>query len=419
MKFLGYEIKKRQSEVIAKHSTSNSGVITDTSHILSALGGLKSDISFTNGNVRNALKFEVLDTGIRFLSNCFTQVQFNVLDNENNEVDHPILESINFPNTLQNRNELLFQWAYYMQCQNVVYQSIKNKSTLNPFDFELINLNPDNIEISKNKKSILELTQEDIRIFYKEQLSDVGYSTNLKTLLNKELLIKYGNGVSMDNVNTYSPFKSIQNEIKNIEVAKKAKYNKLKLSGAVIGTPKMSNSSNEMTTKMTDVVMESNGTTHKTLAEQRLRNSGLYGDDYVKLMTIPMQFNSLTKDLNGLDFEKEVISDYRKIYRNIGIPEDITGLDGKRATYENQVNSLIQLYQNKIQNFADLFASGVNQKKMQGTGLRLKGSYSHLPIFTKVEKEKQECQASDMRMYLELLDNDLITQDEFKQRFKL
>lgn len=423
MKLLGYEIKRSGSKEVLKQATGgfNQTLLTDTSHILSHLAHFDIDYKFFGKNVQTALNYEVLDTGLRFIANCLTQVEFKTIDDKGNEVEHDILEVLKYPNDLQKRNDLLYQWAYYLQASGIVFQSIKDNSIVNPFDFQLINLNPDDIVVKKNKKSILEMSNEDLRIYLKEDLKDFSRGGILTTELNKELLIRYSNGVSIDNINTYSPFHSLKNEIKNIEVAKKAKHNKLKLSGAIIGTPKPSNSTNEMSQKMTDTVIDNSKEqiTHKSLSEQRLRNSGLYGDDYVKLLTLPIQFNSLTKDLNSLDFESEVISDYRKIYRKIGIAEDLTGLDGKRATYENQVNSMINLYQTKIQNMADLFVSGINEKKMKDTGVKLIGDFSHLPIFTKVEKETQDCVASDMETYLQLLDRNLITEQDFKDRFKL
>ena len=395
-------------------STNNDVNYSDSAKQIIDLTGRISTPEYYGRNILTASKIDAIDTILRIQYSYFSQVNFLVKDAEGNEVDHPVLEMLNKPNELTTKSQFLSKWLYYTIANGSSRIYKKPISVINE-KYELHLLNPDNEKILKPLKSSFDIERDDIKVKYIEAVSNDKGTRRFTTLFDYDNLIEFING------NGESPLKTLRDEVTNLSIAKRSKQVKLKTSGVIVGTPKPNVDKGDYRDGLTDIVIDTNDSetkTHKDLVEQSLKH-GLHSGDHVKILTIPMDFASIAKDLNSLDFDKETIEDNKKILRKFNYPLILFGLDGSNSTFENQEKALIDLVQSTIQSYGNLFVESIEQSFLSGTGLTLHADYSHLPIYSTIENQKQQSFKNKAETEVLLYEKGLTDKEQAIQRLGL
>ena len=387
-------------------------------------GGFNEDFSFLQKNVFTAKKIEVIDTAISYIARWFSQGILKAYDSNGNEIEStPLLEKLKNPNQLQSQFEFLSQWAYFTKANGKSFIKPYTKSIGFEKDIErtdLHNLNPDFIKEFKNTKSIFKASKKDDFFVFEEKIK-AGYS---------QITIKhkffYSDAIVFsDNINTNnqtSVLASLQDEVKNIYLAQKGKFNKLEHSGVIVVSPKNTEAKESLGLDK-PVTGKSPELTQKQIIEERLNTSGNTSDGGVIVVGTGLNAQNLTEGLNSLDYDKEVIEDYRRVFKKFGISDELSEISQKEKSNSSLGDSgnkkevaLLQFLQNTIEPLGDLFAGTITS--FYDDGITYKMEYNHLTPYQIVESKKTEQNKTKVELIALLKNEELISIDEAKDIIK-
>lgn len=332
-------------------------------------------------NLEIAQNHPILTPALIFVSKLFSQARFSMVKDDGTIVKrNPLLTLLNNPNYFQTKMDLL-ESLMFTQIANgvaVLYKKPvvgmpKELSTIYVLNYELIKWPTDFKTklsgLNKNNKIGETVVRYDIE------------NENLDIKL-KDLMFFYDMPNSVKSSNMYkngSRLDGLKQTLVNTNDSLIAKNIILKTNGKELLT-----GSKEGFPLSDDEKQEAQNLFNANYGLSRTRSRGL-------ITKANVTWKSLHIALRDLGLDESVKVDGNIIYTALHIPKDILSLEAKKTTYENGKQSMISYIQNEMQENIDSFCEVMN-KCIPYDGMRLVGSYDHLPVMQYVMAEKYAAQ---------------------------
>ena len=272
-----------------------------------------------------------------------------------------LLDKLNNPNSKQSREEFLKEFAIYtLSCGwSVIWKNYKSIGFLDTL--ELINLNPDLIEL-KDNNIIAVYENKDITI----PLSDV--------------IIFYDTIRNNENEKGFSRIIPLKTQVDNIITAQFAKGIQMNNSGTTIVSPKANTNSNNIDEGLNAPIPLYDGgiRSQKQEIEEKLNTRGL--SNRIVVASKGIDATNLSAELNTVNFFNVVESDLLAIYNTFSYPIELTPY-GKNATFDNKEVAEAALIESEI---IPLMSSLINSLNYEFNGNVL-FDYNHLNSISKVK----------------------------------
>lgn len=327
--------------------------------------------------------------------------------------DDPIVSLLERPNDLQNFQEFGKEFIYYLFSAGWTYILPDNKSA----GFEkqinkkgqIFNLNPDNIQFQNSRK---------INLFRDSNIG-FNYQSNYSSLSNlsysKDIVPFYYGVRDKDN-----PFIGVSNldalnrEIRNIVLADKAKENQIRLSGHTVVTPDAGRSPYDLGLDKPIYTEGQDGmnisVTEKQEIERKLLAKGLGNGNPITIASKGLRSFNLMAALSSFNFDDLKKEDIKSVLNSWHIPKEYQYIDRDATTFENMEKAQLFMYQNIIEPIADNFCKSLQQWYKYPNEIVI--DYTHLPVYTIVEQQRQDTRIKEINEVIELRDKNIYTNEQ-------
>lgn len=371
-------------------------------------------------NVFVAQEHPILTTVINFVSQLFAQAEYWVEDSKGNKIENHwltnLLSNPDYSLTGSDFSEAvsLAKYAY----GTAVLEKVKDRmSSSEPTRLRLLDTTlikfPDvtYTQSRKDDHSKTKITYDengenrDINIGDLIFLRDIPISpSNYKNVANatgdKKVNLKY-------KFIGKSRIDGLRDTLLNTVVSLKAKKIILETNGKELISSAPGTGDNPLTT------------TEKDDVEKRLQNNyGLSNSRNRALVTkSQISWQSMHIALRDLGLDESVKTDGNIIYTAWNIPRDVISLDLKKASYQNQKESMVGYIQNDMfpQLKSQLESYNLAFKSYLRPGEVLKGSYDHLPIMQYVLMQRYEVKNKQADAFKKFVDGGMSPNDAAKQ----
>lgn len=280
---------------------------------------------------------------------------------DENESSQLLLKLQN-PNNIQSKEEFLKEFSIYLlSCGWGVmwkrYVSYGNFNTL-----ELINLNPDKIQINKET-----ITAE--------------YDNKIETLALSDVIFFYDTIRLQNSKKGYSRITPLKTQVDNILAAQHAKGIQIENSGTTIVSPKSSATANNVDEGLNAPVPVMGGglKSQKEEMEERLNSRGI--QNRIIVASKGLDATNLSAQLNTVKFHEIIESDILAIYDAYNFPVELTPY-GKNATYDNKEVAEAGLIESEV---SPLLQNLINSLKSEFPNKgNVSGDFDHLNSMSKV-----------------------------------
>lgn len=212
---------------------------------------------------------------------------------------------------------------------------------------------------------------------------------------------------------------ALKDEITNIILANRAKTNKIKQSGKFLVTPSSRSLNNSIGNQMDQVINPENPTyKQRDLLEDTLESSGLSMDKSITVSKTELQVLNLMESIQDYSYDEETKEDKRTIKNAYSIPRELQNMGDDTAKYENRKQAYLDLFTLTILPLAINFTETIQNYYYKESKDKLILDYSHHPVFEIIEQKIEDKNKDQIDIILKLLDKDLITNEEAKQKLK-
>jgi hypothetical protein len=310
-----------------------------------------------------------LNNPISKIAKIFSNVNFTD-EKETSE----LLDKLNNPNNTQSKEEFLKEFAIYiLSCGWTIiwkkYVSFGNFKTL-----ELINLNPDKIQI--NKESI---TAE--------------YDGKVETLAFSDIIFFYDTIRLQNSKKGYSRITPLKTQVENIISAQFAKGIQIENSGTTIVSPKSSANANNVDEGLNAPVVDLGGAmkTQKEEMEERLNSRGI--ENRIIVASKGLDAVNLSVQLNNVKFHEIIEPDALAIYDAYNFPIELSPY-GKNSTFDNKEVAEAGLIESEV---TPLMNNLLNSLKSEFPNKgKVTGDYDHLNSMSKIKERIETTKKSKL-----------------------
>ena len=337
-----------------------------------SIDGMEREIYLTTPELRAV---------INRLSTLFANGKWEMYNEKDEHVDHPLLERLENPNVFQSRNEFLSQWMTQRCLYGNVFQYHLRGSMLDDAPQAIWNLSPSRVKVNRTGKVWKQTEMKQIISSYSFILD--GGSTDTFTT---DEIIQFSIPDPDDPIISASPLLSIRMPISNIRAAYGYRNVILTKKGA-IGV--WSNEAKDVMGALSLTPKE-----NRKITQQLVRSYGI-GDHQQSIVVSnkPLKWSPATYPTKDLMLFEEIDADRRAIIDLYGANENMfsRGSTGQGSTFSNVENGNKQCYQDTIIPIANDMAYGIGQRYgLEEQGLRLELCYDHLPILKQDEVQKAD-----------------------------
>ena len=347
-------------------------------------------------NLKIAQNHPILTPALLFVSKLFSQAQFMVVNEETGkeEKNHWLSKLLKNPNIYQTQNDFLESLQFIQIAQGKAVGYLKRGVGFSENeDIESIYiLDSDKIKWPSNYTSNFVASQSNKNVGNQE----VTYDPDGENLMIKisDLLFFYDlpNALNENFYEVRSRLDGLKQTLINTQDSLVAKNIILKTNGKEI----LSSGTNDNFPLAGD---------DKKQAESLLQNN--YGLGWNRkrgiVTSASVTYQSMHIALRDLGLDESIKVDGNIIYTALHIPKDIISLEAKKTTYNNFKESMVSYVQNEMQASLNSFIE-VLQRLIKDSGLKIVGTYDHLPIMQFILKEKwegQKVRAEALKSYLD------------------
>jgi len=332
-------------------------------------------------NLHIAQNHPILTPALLFVSKLFSQAKFEVVRESTSKTvpNDPILKLLRNPNYAQTLPDFL-ESLMFTQIANGVGVVWTKRNIMSPttpnslyvLDYSLIEF-PDDMKKGNFINSSASST------FMRKNVKYDKHGENLDIPLN-QLMFFYDlpNGTNPNPFVAKSRLDGLKQTLINTEDSLIAKNIILKSNGK-------------------ELVSGTKDGAFPLSADEKKELENMYNNEYGMsfsrkrgiVMAAAITHKSLHIALRDLGLDESIKVDGNIVYTALHIPKDIISLEAKKTTYNNFKESMVSYLQNEMQSSLDSFTAVFN-KILIDSGLRLVGSYEHLPImqFILIERYK-------------------------------
>ena len=323
-------------------------------------------------NLQISQNHPILTPAMLFVSKLFSQAELKIVDKDTDKEvkDHWLKKLLDKPNLYQTQNDFLESLQFIQIAQGKAVGYLKRPIGFNESkDIDSIYiLDSDKIEFPKEYKSATLSMRAEKSVDNQEVIYDKD-GENLKIKM-KDLLFFYDlpNCLSPNFYETRSRIDGLRQTLINTHDSLIAKNIILKTNGKEI----LSTGNNESFPLAGKDKEQAEGFLHNNYGLGWNRKRGI-------VTAASVTYQSMHIALRDLGIDESVKVDGNIIYTGLHIPKDIISLEAKKTTYNNFKESMVSYVQNEMQPNLNSFIE-VLQQLLEGTNLKIVGSYEHLPI---------------------------------------
>lgn len=383
-KFLGYEISKKAASQPVHQQADFLGL----GSALPTWITFTEDIDFLNCWISNPVLRAVLEIKARAKAN----MKLNIKDLKTGEYLQPganlrpdaasLIKLLRKPNPLQTQAE----WMFHREVNYGVFGNSYDYGTLptgfNQFNYENVSsikqLPPYLTSYALTGKYFDQTTIEGIISSYYVRLAGMQRPFPVNQILHRsDTNIRFDNGFAKG----VSKLIGLRKPLSNIEMAFESRNVIIKKRGALGIFTSDKKDANGIMPLLPKEIKD---------VQDTFANYGTLDDQYQYIISpIPIRYQKTTLTIKELQLFEEVASDAMLICNAFGVPEVLLKLYLEGATFENQEASESRLYQGTVIPESDNDITALNSwLKTEENGLVIEGSFDHIPVLQKSEKDK-------------------------------
>lgn len=212
---------------------------------------------------------------------------------------------------------------------------------------------------------------------------------------------------------------SLEDNIKNIILANRAKTNKIKQSGKFIATPSTKSLNNTIGNQLDQMVSADNPNyKQRDLLEDKIETTGFGYDKAVMVTKQEIDVLNVMEGIQDYSYDKEVLEDKRTVKNTYKIPRELQNIGDDQSKYENRKEAFLELFTLTVLSLADNFTESIQEFYAPNEKDKLILDYSHHPAFEIVEDKKQVRKEGRVDTLIKLLDKGIITVNEAKEKLE-
>lgn len=337
-----------------------------------------------NDNLEVAQNHPILTPALLFISNLFAQAEFKIINEKTNEeVEHWLTELLKKPNVYQNRIDFLESLEFLKIARGSVAIYKKKAIGLKKIDSMYVLdvakfTYPKTFKTPKSFRNRSEYLKQ--RIIYDKDgekisiaLDDLIFLYDLPNGVSNRGKLQEGTQKNM--FVTGSRLDGLKQTLINTNDSLLAKNIILKTNGKEL----ISGGNNGFPLSPDDK-QEAENLFNVGYGLGKGRKRGL-------ITKANINWKSMHVALRDLGLDESVKIDGNLIYTSLHIPKDILSLEAKKTTYNNFKESLTSFIQNDMQSMANDLSLSIGNDLLE-PGLKLIGSYEHMPVMQFVQNER-------------------------------
>ena len=382
----------------------------DGSNWYSQLG--KGQTTYLNGKdkLETSLNNPVVAACSQIRANLLSKVEFYQEINGERTTDTEWVALLNNPNKLQSKQDFLIQYEWYRLAYGWVYQ--KPYAPIGMVPTAIYNLNPKHIEFPNKIQSGLLFTSEDEANFFEQKFSYEEPQQDKKNIEFNDVMMYFdvANGLNDGKtsiITSPSRLASVIKSVSNIELGLDAENTIIQTNGREI----FNQTNDGKMIKNLQMDAEDRRDVHEKLINKYNVSKG------TRSLTPkhPMGWINASMKLNDLGFVESGANNANYICGMYEVPNELYKAFMKGATFENQKEAVIGMYERTIQPVADDLASTWSSHfELENP---IKASFDHLPVMQHTEQKKAD-KLLKIAMAYEKLTRSGLSTDSIEELFR-
>ena len=360
---------------------------TDGSHWYSQFK--KGNTTYLNGKdkLEVSLSNPVVAACSQIRANLLSKVEWYQEGADGERItDSEWIKLLNNPNALQSKQDFLIQYEWYRLAYGWVYQRPYGAVGLNVPD-SIFNLKSNYIQFPQQLRSPIIFTKEDKDKFFDQKFNYEDPNQETKSIEFNDVMMYFdvANGLNdckESVVTSPSRLASVIKSVSNIDLGLDAENTIIQTNGRELF-------SQDTVSKGLGLQQPMDADDKRNIDNKLINNYNVSGGRRSLTTNKPIDWTNISMKLNDLGFVESGANNANYICGMYEVPNELYKAFSKGATFENQKEALIGMYEKTIQPVVDDLANTWNNK----FGLQdnpIKGSFDHLPVMQHTEQKKAD-----------------------------
>ena len=360
---------------------------TDGSHWYSQFK--KGNTTYLNGKdkLEVSLSNPVVAACSQIRANLLSKVEWYQEGADGERItDSEWIKLLNNPNSLQSKQDFLIQYEWYRLAYGWVYQRPYGAVGLNVPD-SIFNLKSNYIQFPQQLRSPIIFTKEDKDKFFDQKFNYEDPNQETKSIEFNDVMMYFdvANGLNdckESVVTSPSRLASVIKSVSNIDLGLDAENTIIQTNGRELF-------SQDTVSKGLGLQQPMDADDKRNIDNKLINNYNVSGGRRSLTTNKPIDWTNISMKLNDLGFVESGANNANYICGMYEVPNELYKAFSKGATFENQKEALIGMYEKTIQPVVDDLANTWNNK----FGLQdnpIKGSFDHLPVMQHTEQKKAD-----------------------------
>ena len=292
---------------------------------------------------------------------------------------------LNNPNALQSKQDFLIQYEWYRLAYGWTYQRPYGAVGVNVPD-SIFNLKPNYIQFPQQLQSPIVFTKEDKDKFFEQKFNYEEPDQDIRSIEFKDVMMFFdiANGLSDEKtsiVTSPSRLSSIIKSVSNIDLGLDAENTIIQTNGRELF-------SQDTVSKGLGLQQPMDADDRNDIQSKLLGNHNVSHGNRSIVTNKPVDWTNISMKLNDLGFTESGSNNANYICGMYEVPNELYKSFSKGATFENQKEALIGMYEKTIQPVADdISSTWTNYFELD---MPIKASFDHLPVMQHTEQKKAD-----------------------------
>jgi hypothetical protein len=292
---------------------------------------------------------------------------------------------LNNPNALQSKQDFLIQYEWYRLAYGWTYQRPYGAVGVNVPD-SVFNLKPNFIQFPQQMQSPIIFTKEDKDRFFEQKFNYEEPDHDTRSIEFKDVMMFFdiANGLNDDKtsiVTSPSRLSSVIKSVSNIDLGLDAENTIIQTNGRELF-------SQDTVSKGLGLQQPMDADDRRDIDNKLINNYNVSRGRRSVVTNKPVDWTNISMKLSDLGFVESGSNNANYICGMYEVPNELYKAFSKGATFENQKEALIGMYEKTIQPVADDLASTwTNYFELDQP---IKASFDHLPVMQHTEQKKAD-----------------------------
>ena len=315
------------------------------------------------------------------------------------------IKLLNKPNSLQSKQDWLIQYEWYRLAYGWTYQRPYGSVGVQ-LPTAVFNLNPRYIEFPNKMQSSIIFTPEDEQLFFEQKFRYDEPDQDSRNVEFKDVMMYFdiANGLTEGKsgiVTSPSRLSSVIKSVSNIDLGLDAENTIIQTNGRELFSQDVKGAGLNIQQSMDKGDRED-------IQNKLINKYNVSRGSRSVVTNKPVDWTNISMKLNDLGFVESGSNNANYICGMYEVPNELYKAFSKGATFENQKEALIGMYEKTIQPVADDLASTwTNYFELD---MPIKASFDHLPVMQHTEQKKADKLLKIAMAYEKLVSSGLSTE---------